>query len=97
MLSLGAGNPRFVGAGGGTMIRTTVLALLCLAFASSNLSAKEWAQKMFKDTTHDFGHVAHGSKTDFAFEMHNCYEEDVHIADVTTSCGCTTPTISKKR
>ena len=77
------------------MIRTTVLTLLCLVCASSNLSAKEWAQKMFKTTKHDFGHVAHGSKTDFVFEITNSYQEDVHIADVTTSCGCTTPTITK--
>jgi Protein of unknown function (DUF1573) len=77
------------------MIRTTVLALLWLACASSTLSAKEWAQKMFKTTKHDFGHVAHGSKTDFEFEITNSYQEDVHIADVTTSCGCTTPTITK--
>ncbi len=77
------------------MIRTSLFTLLCLVCASSGLSAKEWAQKMFKVTKHDFGHVAHGSKTDFAFEITNCYQEDVHIADVTTSCGCTTPTISK--
>lgn len=79
------------------MIRHTALALvvLILAAASSTLSAKEWAQKMFKVTRHDFGHVAHGSKTDFSFEITNCYQEDVHIADVTTSCGCTTPTITK--
>lgn len=77
------------------MIRTFALTLLCLVMASSPLSAKEWAQKMFKLTKHDFGHVAHGSKTDFAFEITNCYQEDVHIADVTTSCGCTTPTITK--
>ena len=77
------------------MILITVLALLGLACASSTLSAKEWAQKMFKTTKHDFGHVAHGSKTDFVFEITNSYQEDVHIADVTTSCGCTTPTITK--
>ena len=77
------------------MIRTSIFTLLCLVCASSTLSAKEWAQKMFKVTKHDFGHVAHGSKTDFAFEITNSYQEDVHIADVTTSCGCTTPTISK--
>ncbi len=77
------------------MIRTIALTLVCLVMASSPLSAKEWAQKMFKVTKHDFGHVAHGSKTDFAFEITNCYQEDVHIADVTTSCGCTTPTITK--
>ena len=31
---------------------------------------------------------------EFAFEAQNLYEEDVHIADVRTSCGCTTPTIT---
>ena len=81
------------------MIRTSLFALLCLALASfsasSTLSAKEWAQKMFKETRHDFGQVARGSKTEFAFEITNSYQEDVHIADVTTSCGCTTPTITK--
>ncbi len=79
------------------MIRHLALALLALAstFAATPVSAKEWAQKMFAATKHDFGHVAHGSKTDFAFEITNCYQEDVHIADVTTSCGCTTPTITK--
>src|SRR4029079_10108779 len=91
----GPASPQFDGAGGGSMIRTSIFTLLCLLCASWTLSAKEWAQKMFKVTKHDFGHVAHGSKTDFAFEITNSYQEDVHIADVTTSCGCTTPTISK--
>jgi hypothetical protein len=50
---------------------------------------------MFQATTHDFGHVARGAKAEFAFELQNLYEEDIHIADVRTSCGCTTPTISK--
>jgi hypothetical protein len=58
-------------------------------------SGKEWALKMFKETTHDFGHVARGAKTEFAFELQNTYEEDVHIAEVRSSCGCTTATVSK--
>jgi hypothetical protein len=61
----------------------------------SEASAKEWAQKMFKVSTHDFGHVARGAKTEFAFELQNSYEEDVHIAEVRSSCGCTTATITK--
>ena len=36
-----------------------------------------------------------GAKAEFAFELQNVYEEDIHIADVRTSCGCTTPTITK--
>src|SRR5437588_4476785 len=50
---------------------------------------------MFAATSHDFGHVARGAKAEFAFDLQNVYEEDIHIADVRTSCGCTTPTITK--
>src|SRR5688500_18906127 len=77
------------------MVRQLAIALSVLVLAASGASAKEWAYKMFKETRHDFGHVAHGSKGSFAFEITNPYEEDVHIADVRTSCGCTTPTITK--
>src|SRR5687767_5510390 len=77
------------------MIRNGVLTGHLLLIAVAPAPAKEWAQKMFKVKSHEFGHVARGSKTEFAFEITNCYEEDVHIADVRTSCGCTTPTITK--
>jgi hypothetical protein len=77
------------------MLRNLVSAtLIVLAFATA-APAKEWAQKMFTATSHDFGHVARGAKAEFAFEIQNQYEEDVHIVDVRTSCGCTTPTITK--
>jgi hypothetical protein len=45
--------------------------------------------------THDFGTVARGSKTIYEFEMENVFEEDVHIAGVRASCGCTIPSIKK--
>ena len=77
------------------MLRSMVLAIVFAASIGAPAAAKEWAQKMFKVTTHDFGHVARGSKTEFAFELQNSYEEDVHIADVRSSCGCTSPTITK--
>src|SRR4029453_14077735 len=77
------------------MLRNLCLALLVALVLASAASAKEWARKMFATPTHDFGHVPRGSKTEFAFEIENCYEEDVHIADVRSSCGCTAPTITK--
>jgi len=77
------------------MLRSVVLAIVMLVAAAGAAPAKEWAQKMFAATNHDFGHVARGAKAEFAFELQNQYEEDVHIADVRTSCGCTTPTITK--
>jgi hypothetical protein len=76
-------------------LRHLAIALAALLAAASAADAKEWARKMFKVTTHDFGHVAHGAKAEVTFEIQNLYEEDVHIADVRTSCGCTTPTITK--
>jgi hypothetical protein len=57
--------------------------------------AQEWATKMFKTLSHDFGAVARGSKQEFSFTFKNLYEEDIHIAGVQSSCGCTTATISK--
>ena len=78
------------------MIRSFLMTLFVLLAATSPLVAKDWAQKMFAVKSHDFGHVARGAKTEFAFELQNLYEEDVHIAAVRTSCGCTTPTITKE-
>ena len=66
---------------------------LCLT--SPTASAQTWAEKMFKDRSHDFRIVGRGTKSEFHFEFTNLYEEDVHVAAVRTSCGCTTPTVTK--
>ncbi|MCR9293791.1 MAG: DUF1573 domain-containing protein [bacterium] len=50
---------------------------------------------MFDETSHDFGNVPRGAKTEFRFSLTNKYEEDVHIASVRSSCGCTLPRIEK--
>ncbi len=54
---------------------------------------QEWAQNMFKVREHDFGTVARGAKAEYRFVFDNIYMEDVHIAGVRTSCGCTTPSV----
>jgi hypothetical protein len=59
-------------------------------------SAQDWAVKMFETTKHDFGKVARGAKVEFHFKFHNPYIEDVHVASVRTSCGCTSPRISQE-
>jgi hypothetical protein len=48
---------------------------------------------MFKDYEHDFGSVAKGAKSEYQFVFENIYLEDVHIAGVRSSCGCTTPRV----
>lgn len=77
------------------MLRRTCLTLLFLTACIAPCSAQDWARKMFKVTSHDFGAVARGSKQEFGFEFVNLYKEPVHIADVRSSCGCTTPRVTK--
>ena len=55
--------------------------------------AQEWPKKMFEKLEHDFGTVARGSDTVYKFEVTNKFIEDIHIASVRSSCGCTTPSI----
>ena len=72
------------------------IAVLASLAGAIETSAQDWATKMFKTRSHDFGSVARGAKAEFAFEFENMYEEELHVASVRSSCGCTTPTITKK-
>lgn len=75
------------------MLRAACCALALLLTCPSLGFSQEWAKKMFETTSHDFGAVARGGKTEFEFVVKNIYKEKVHIASVTSSCGCTTPSI----
>lgn len=68
---------------------------LLLAVLVPSASAENWAEKMFKETSHDFRIVSRGAKSEYHFEFRNRYEQDVHVAAVRSSCGCTTPSITK--
>lgn len=77
------------------MPRALCTAVLLSALASPLGVAQEWATKMFPTSYHEFGTVARNAKAEFVFPITNSYVEDVHIAAVRSSCGCTTPTILK--
>lgn len=68
------------------------LSLLAIPAASA---ADNWAEKMFSETKHDFRIVGRGTTAEHYFEFRNIYEEEVHVAAVRSSCGCTTPTVTK--
>lgn len=76
-----------------TAFRICLFSVLVLGGAAA--SAQEWAAKMFDETSHDFRSVARGSKCEYHFEFKNIYKEDVHVASVRSSCGCTTPSVTK--
>jgi hypothetical protein len=67
----------------------------CVCAISSEAAAQEWATKMFSETKHDFGTVARGAKVEYRFQFYNPYKEPVHVAAVSSSCGCTTPEVVK--
>ena len=78
-----------------SVLRTLFACFACWLAAAGTVAAQDWAVKMFNTTSHDFGTVARGSKAQFRFQITNLYEEDVHIASVRSSCGCTVPQLTK--
>lgn len=48
---------------------------------------------MFETTSHQFGTVVRGAKTEYEFVFTNKYVEDVIVESVQSSCQCTTPTL----
>lgn len=79
------------------MRRILVLVLPWILAVGAEVTAQDWAKKMFEVNSHDFGIVARGSKQEYSFVFTNIYKEDVHISSVRSSCGCTTPRVTKDR
>ena len=72
------------------------LGLSCVIWAAlltTPASAQDWAEKMFNTLDHDFGTVARGAETVYRFEITNLYKQPMRITGVSSSCGCTTPTV----
>ena len=78
------------------MFRILTSAALLAVAAAAPVRAEDWALKMFDAQKHDFGKVARGAKCEYHFKFRNPYVETVHVASVRSSCGCTTPTVSKQ-
>jgi hypothetical protein len=77
------------------MRHTIALVILSFLVGLPTAAGQEWARKLFETTNHDFGTVARGSKQEFSFAVKNIYKEDIHLASVRSSCGCTSPRITK--
>lgn len=73
-----------------------ILAVGLVPALASDALAQQWAEKMFSERSHDFLTVGRGATAEHHFELKNLYEETVHIASVRTSCGCTTPSLTRQ-
>lgn len=69
---------------------------LAFLFAAGPAAAEQWVDKMFELREHDFGTVARGADTVHRFAIKNIYKQDIELAGVRSSCGCTTPTLENK-
>lgn len=74
----------------------TVIVAVVASLAAESASAEAWVAKMFSEHEHDFGTVARGSDTTFRFPAKNIYKQNIELVSVSSSCGCTSPSIEKK-
>lgn len=66
--------------------------VLALLVSASLIAQEQPATKIeFQETTHDFGTVKKGDKTEHTFIFTNTSNEPVKLTRVKASCGCTTP------
>lgn len=75
------------------MKRVGLFLAIAVGLQGSMLWGQEWADKMFSELKHDFGAVPRAAKVQHRFVLTNLYKEEIHVAAVRSSCGCTTPTI----
>lgn len=77
-------------------LRSLCWAMTALCLSSSAARAQDWAREMFDHTSHDFGVVARGAKVEHVFTLQNIYVEDVRIAAIRSTCGCTVPEVDRR-
>ena len=67
----------------------SVLVIALAGFEIMQVPAANWADSLFPDPIHDLGTVARGSRIKHRFRLINNSDQEVHITDWQTKCGCT--------
>ncbi|MEO8269995.1 MAG: DUF1573 domain-containing protein [Aureliella sp.] len=75
--------------------KVLIVCWLYLSVMNSVVYGQAWVKSMFEESTHDFGNVPRGAHVEHEFVLSNKYQENLHIAQVKSSCGCTIPRIEK--
>ena len=74
---------------------TYLLACVVLVGGGQAAAAQEWARKMFRDASHDFGTVAAGARAEHRFVVTNLFKETVHIGHASSNCPCVKSIVTK--
>jgi hypothetical protein len=78
-------------------MRHWVLALVTAAVLAAPAAAQtEWANKLFEETSKDFGTCPRGAQLKHSFKMTNIYKVPLEVTDVTPKCNCVTCTLTHK-
>lgn len=77
-------------------MRNAILAVLLLVVSANSANAQGWAEKMFKETSHDFGVVPRGAQLFYRFPITNIYAVRMEITSISVGCGCVTATAVKR-
>src|SRR5262249_2082688 len=81
----------------GTDMRHWVLTLATAAVLAAPAAAQtEWANKLFEETSKDFGTCPRGAQLKHSFKMTNIYKVPLEFTDVTPKCNCVTCTLTHK-
>jgi hypothetical protein len=71
------------------MRRLTTFLIAGLALGFQTAAAQNWVASALPERSFDFGTVARGSKILHSFRLLNQTNQEIHIADWRTKCGCT--------
>ncbi len=71
------------------MKRVWSVIALALVVVTPGVVQAEWAERLFREQSFDFGTVAGGTDARHAFIARNVYGEPVRIAGFVVACGCT--------
>jgi hypothetical protein len=71
------------------MGRVTPFLIAWTAFGLQSVAAQDWISQVLPERSYDFGTVARGSKILHSFRLVNRLNQEIHIADWRTKCGCT--------
>jgi hypothetical protein len=75
------------------MCRRFAILYVVASLASPVVAFANNTDAMFPVKNHNFGDVAVASQTEFRFPIHNTTGRTLHIREVRTSCGCTSPSV----
>ena len=79
------------------MRRIPVILAIWACLATTAGAAESWVDSVFQERSFNFGTVARGSKIRHSFKVANHSDQEIHIVNWKTKCGCTEVRVGAKQ